>query len=307
VRGGIPSEVDDVVMTALVRDPEQRWQSAAAMRGALGVLGSRKNLRATGADVVYWIDWLFGLGARPSQRRRAEPDTGPDAPSITLERSTTTDEVAMLPPDVMPAKSASSSTQLERPKAASDRMITVPMRPAPATWEDSSATTPHGMRSVSAITDVEIGELDAAILAEAPAPPPGGPTTLVGVDAPPTNKSGPVPNLGNRPTRDSKQPLATGTPHDTSQKPTNFLTLGDDYLAAAEAYRSSYQTPVPGSVNATGSAPPTTEPPAVALPEAARPVELPPRPPPSRWPLIILILALCGAAALTGLAALYLG
>jgi serine/threonine protein kinase len=76
VTPGIPEEVDSIVMTALSRDPGERWQSAAAMRGALGVIASRANLQATPADLARWIQWAFEV--RPSKRRPAVAarDTG---------------------------------------------------------------------------------------------------------------------------------------------------------------------------------------------------------------------------------------
>jgi serine/threonine protein kinase len=74
---GIPEDVDSIVMTALARDPNERWQSAAAMRGALGVVSSRPNLRAVAADVSRWIDWAFeAFEVRPSARRAAVRDSG---------------------------------------------------------------------------------------------------------------------------------------------------------------------------------------------------------------------------------------
>jgi len=74
---GIPDEVDSIVMTALARDPAERWQSAAAMRGALGVVSSRPALRATSADVGRWIQWAFeAFEVRPSARRPAVTNPG---------------------------------------------------------------------------------------------------------------------------------------------------------------------------------------------------------------------------------------
>ena len=66
---GITEDIDTIVLTALVRDPAERWQSAAAMRGALTVVSSRPGLRATNADLARWIDWCFTV--RPTGRRAA--------------------------------------------------------------------------------------------------------------------------------------------------------------------------------------------------------------------------------------------
>jgi serine/threonine protein kinase len=56
----VPLDLDDIVMTALARDPDQRWQNAAAMRFALIALaqgyGGR---RAMVQLVVEWLGWAF--------------------------------------------------------------------------------------------------------------------------------------------------------------------------------------------------------------------------------------------------------
>ena len=71
----IPDDVDTIVMTALARDPAERWQSAGAMRGALGVVSSRQGLNATNADLAQWIEHCFA--ARPTGRARHVGFTGP--------------------------------------------------------------------------------------------------------------------------------------------------------------------------------------------------------------------------------------
>jgi serine/threonine protein kinase len=56
----IPLDLDDIVMTALQRDPSRRWQSAAAMRFALTTLadayGGRPRLARA---LVDWLGWAF--------------------------------------------------------------------------------------------------------------------------------------------------------------------------------------------------------------------------------------------------------
>ncbi|MEO7095101.1 MAG: serine/threonine-protein kinase, partial [Polyangiales bacterium] len=54
----IPPEIDDVVMTALERDPEKRWQHATALRTALTTLTQRLGLQVMNQDVVTWLDSL---------------------------------------------------------------------------------------------------------------------------------------------------------------------------------------------------------------------------------------------------------
>ncbi len=92
---GVPPEIDDIVMTALTRDPGRRWQHATALRTALTTLTQRLALIATNMQVVRWLDWAFThtVGG-PSPGDRPEIDTEIDArpigddPSISIEAGT---------------------------------------------------------------------------------------------------------------------------------------------------------------------------------------------------------------------------
>jgi serine/threonine protein kinase len=52
-------DLDDIVMTALQRDPDRRWQSAAAARTALTNLSREIGDEVQGASVVDWLQWAF--------------------------------------------------------------------------------------------------------------------------------------------------------------------------------------------------------------------------------------------------------
>jgi len=70
----VPPEIDDVVMTALARDPERRWQHATALHTALTTLTRRLDLVASNAQVVQWLDWAFTHAAEaPRSHRSSEP------------------------------------------------------------------------------------------------------------------------------------------------------------------------------------------------------------------------------------------
>lgn len=60
----VPRELDHIVLTALMRDPEQRWRSAAAMRDAIGVVAAG---RLTPRQFVSWVEWA--LAQKQPQRR----------------------------------------------------------------------------------------------------------------------------------------------------------------------------------------------------------------------------------------------
>ncbi len=55
----LPPELDAIVMTALQRDPDQRWQSAAAMRNALANFAHDARMEVGNAQVIAWVEWAF--------------------------------------------------------------------------------------------------------------------------------------------------------------------------------------------------------------------------------------------------------
>ena len=55
----VPRDVDDIVMTALQRDPELRWQSAAAMRTALHNAARTTDNIVTSTQLAEWVEWCF--------------------------------------------------------------------------------------------------------------------------------------------------------------------------------------------------------------------------------------------------------
>jgi serine/threonine-protein kinase len=55
----VPPEIDALVMTALERDPDARWQGAHAFRAALTNEAKQLGLVALGAQVNEWVEWAF--------------------------------------------------------------------------------------------------------------------------------------------------------------------------------------------------------------------------------------------------------
>lgn len=60
----VPKEIDELVMTALARDPDRRWQHATALRTALTTMTKRLKLDVMNSEVGEWIDWVFEQGKR---------------------------------------------------------------------------------------------------------------------------------------------------------------------------------------------------------------------------------------------------
>jgi serine/threonine-protein kinase len=53
----VPNELDHIVLTALQRDPDRRWHSAAALQQALRGLGAKSI--ATHQQILDWVRWAY--------------------------------------------------------------------------------------------------------------------------------------------------------------------------------------------------------------------------------------------------------
>jgi len=63
--GPVPRALQDVIMTALERDPDRRWQSAAAMRSALAEVAPAMAVHIGPRQVASWVAWAFSRRMRP--------------------------------------------------------------------------------------------------------------------------------------------------------------------------------------------------------------------------------------------------
>ncbi len=79
----VPREVDEIIMTALQRDPDRRWQQASALRTAMTTVTKRLGLVVMNSQVVDWIDWAFRQTDDAATTRNLS-----DEPSISIERMT---------------------------------------------------------------------------------------------------------------------------------------------------------------------------------------------------------------------------
>jgi len=55
----VPAELDEIVMTALERDPGRRWQSAGALRTALVNVAQDLQTVVTNDQLAQWVEWAF--------------------------------------------------------------------------------------------------------------------------------------------------------------------------------------------------------------------------------------------------------
>ncbi len=293
----VPKEVDMVIATALAKNPTQRWQTAAQLRGAIEALTKRPGMAASTQDLARWLYWAFTQPA--GARRWDEPVAGAvsrmpelDDPSIVVERGPAPQNNATFIPPEEPGRS----------RPATGPIAHVNTMPLPAA--NLPPASPHQLAASAARTMfVDNGPPQPQVT-----PASGVKTLFVEGSASPQQgwqraepRVTPAPSFGQnelagRPTmvpgwsmgqpQQPPQQVPVGTPHGVPAAPAPLAgapIASPEYLQAMAAYNAGQ---VPGAA-------PTT-------PERARGmVDLPP-PPRSSSLGTILVLLLCAGAAVGG-------
>jgi len=209
----VPPEIDDVVMTALARDPDRRWQHATALRSALTTLTQRLGLVASNTQVVQWLDWAFTHKRKP--RPPVEPDTETDAgpmaeePSISIEQCTVelpslSHKATRVMRDPVPEPPANAPTgtpaYLPMPRAAVPDPIAESASRANADRSSRNGTGPKVTANGVAPAMARSSSSFPVRLASPSAAPPMGPTAATAPTAAPpvrlpvpTHRSSPAP------------------------------------------------------------------------------------------------------------------
>jgi serine/threonine protein kinase len=90
----VPAEIDEIIMTALERDPEKRWQHATALRNAMTTLTKRLGLVVQDSQVIEWLTWaLEQTKPRTPSLRNITPPT-----PVRLEVAAASMSEIMTPP-----------------------------------------------------------------------------------------------------------------------------------------------------------------------------------------------------------------
>jgi eukaryotic-like serine/threonine-protein kinase len=64
-----PPELDEIIMTALAKSPDERWQTAGAMHRALDHVAKKHGLQTSSREIAEWMEWSF---QQPLQSKRVE-------------------------------------------------------------------------------------------------------------------------------------------------------------------------------------------------------------------------------------------
>lgn len=92
-----PAELDAIVLRALSRDPNERYDSAAAFRDELLDLRAKYQLAATHREIGSWIDWAFSV-ADASAEFSTSMDRIDLSPLPRMDRSSERSLIGVIPP-----------------------------------------------------------------------------------------------------------------------------------------------------------------------------------------------------------------
>jgi serine/threonine protein kinase len=141
----VTPDLDDIVMTALQRDPAHRWQSAGAMQIALANIARAFGLVVGSQQLAEWVDWAFS---------QLPPDSGPVAAG-SADHS-----------DERPRPGSSLSIEVRR-ASASALEVTPPETPVPARSSRRSRP-PSDFDETQPLERIELSRRDIEILTPSP-------------------------------------------------------------------------------------------------------------------------------------------
>ena len=171
-----PPPVDDFVLRAVAKEPEERFQSARQMLEELEDLAQALHVHATNRDVAGWVEWAFSL---PIPKRTSTQDSTVELPGRKASQAEADDELL----DIIwgtgggpkkPLKVAELTALLP---ADADDLETDPLVPAPtavlfAIGEDSEHDLDAGWDKALTIGDAD--RVGARIQSEFESTEPGG-------------------------------------------------------------------------------------------------------------------------------------
>ncbi|HEY3806675.1 MAG TPA: serine/threonine-protein kinase [Kofleriaceae bacterium] len=165
----VPPEIDSIVMTALERDPESRWQRAAAMRVALATETRRLGMTVLDQHVVDWCESVFLDGdvdtPAPTRVLRTTPpaNNADTSPSIVIERIDHDVDDDLADDDLSSTRlRASSAMPVPVPRASQQIAL-----PQPAPFQP-----PPPRPSVASVASPGMVEELRGSVAQLPLPPP---------------------------------------------------------------------------------------------------------------------------------------
>lgn len=127
----ISPQLDAIVLKALDRDPEKRWQSAGEIRVALAEEARRLRLAISGPQIRDWVEWAFQQA--PRRNSTIERALHGLDPSISIEISVSVDHEAAAAAEAAERASSSrlSETVIVEPPEVQALLAAPPSPPSP--------------------------------------------------------------------------------------------------------------------------------------------------------------------------------
>ena len=141
----IPRDLDDIVLTALQRTPELRWQSASAMRTAITNVIRSLGATVTNQQVLEWVDWAFAKKPPREDSALVRVIDALDEPSsATLEPII--EQVAEAEPEPEPEPLPVPPGTQAAPRVEPEVRARSPKKTAKVIPRQRAAAGPHGAR-----------------------------------------------------------------------------------------------------------------------------------------------------------------
>ncbi len=218
----VPPEIDDIVMTALERDPEKRWQHATALRSALTTLTKRLGLVVHDSHVMEWLSWAL-------------EQTKPRTPSLrNMQVATPVRMNALATSDVVtPASELDGVTPILDGRPLAPQLLTPPTGTPPLAAQPRAESAAETMQVQEHQIAAEAYERDDALH------PTGGrlvidelvPTLVRAPSAPRVKR----PSMPHPPQPDFSRPVQLAPPAPPRAKPTSPIVAVLLVLLAAAA------------------------------------------------------------------------
>jgi eukaryotic-like serine/threonine-protein kinase len=200
----VGADLDDIVMTALQREPYRRWQSATALHAALLNFARGQGWALTHASLGTWVEWAFTQQPRREHSVLARViDTLGDASETSAERAPTNlpelssgSSVVEVSTELSGSSLVEVSSELSAPAVAVAPEVTPPIPPAAARTAKPPSIPPAAARTAKppsippaldqlALVTPAPPSLDQLALATAPSPHPiASPWPVPGAPAP---------------------------------------------------------------------------------------------------------------------------
>jgi eukaryotic-like serine/threonine-protein kinase len=226
-----PPDLDDIVLTALSRSPDQRWQSAGAMMRALDTVAKRLSLQATNRDIAEWVAWAL---AQPLQAQRVSVPNQPLDLSALAAHASLVSSMSPAGPAALPASERGNIEMVWGSQASPEHgQPTAPVS-YPVSHDPGQPAAAQPWTMPQSTPQAATASLSASSTLYGPAPVPASPprprTSTVDPRAPAPEPAGPARAMTPILPRSTAHPVPE---HDTLLDPNAAFAAEMEEIAAS--------------------------------------------------------------------------